>query len=64
MLNCKTHAPFSFNLGYMILGMCYLLRDLTFCKGLFFIQFIVFHWVMKFSGFVNLIKCSMVFLPL
>ena len=36
MLNCKKHAlakiPFSFNLGYLILGMCYLLCDLTFCK--------------------------------
>ena len=27
---------FSFNLGYLILAMCYLLCDLTFCKGFLF----------------------------
>ena len=30
------NVPFSFNLGYLILGMCYLLCDLTFCKGVVF----------------------------
>ena len=30
------NIPFSFNLGYLILGMCYLLCDLTFCKNFVF----------------------------
>ena len=30
------NIPFSFNLGYLILGMCYLLCDLTFCKVFLF----------------------------
>ena len=61
------NIPFSFNLGNLILGMFYLLCDLTLCKGFLFflfIKFIVFHWVMKSSRFVNLMKCSMVLLPL
>ena len=64
-------TPFSFNLGYLILGICYLLCDLTLCKCFYLIlnqwntiKFIVFHWVMKSSGFANLTKCSMVLLPL
>ena len=39
------NIPFSFNLGYLIFGMCYLLCDLTLCEGFFFFtKFIVFHW--------------------
>ena len=30
------NIPFSFNLGYLILGICYLLCDLTFCKVFFY----------------------------
>ena len=29
------NIPFSFNLGYLILGICSLLCDLKFCKGFF-----------------------------
>ena len=29
------NIPLGFNLGYLILGMCYLLCDLTFCKGFY-----------------------------
>ena len=54
------NIPFSFNLGYLIFEICYLLCDLTFCTG--FLFNLLFHLVMKSSGFVNL-KCSMVLLP-
>ena len=35
------NSSFSFNLAYLILGMCYLLCDLTFCKGFFYLIYCV-----------------------
>ena len=59
------NIPFSFNLGYLILGMCYLLCDLTFCKVFYSIYCVSLgheiQWICQldkvFSGAFTTVGC-------